>query len=419
MSHIRSYRFQLRLKPAQERLLRRWSGGLRWIWNRAIAKQLERRNRGETYANYAHMCKWLTEWRNDPSTAWLSEGPVAPQQQVLKRLHAAYSRFFTKGGGYPKFHVRGQEQGLRFPNPTYIEVDQENSRIKVMKLGWVRARLSQAIPGVLKNATLKWKGGRWFGIVQVELPDVLPAAGVAPTLGIDLGLKTFATASDGSQITPLAALEKKQRRLKRYQRAVSRKCKGSKNRRKAVDRLAKLHREISRQRTDWLHKLTTKLANCHAVIAIEDLNIHSMAASAKGSVDAPGKNVMAKAGLNRAILSSGWGEFRRQLAYKLAWRGGELIRVDPRFTSQRCSSCGQASALNRLSQSSFRCVDCGYADNADLNAAKNILTAGYAAWAERLAAPAACGEEVRHFAVEKRQSAASVKQEPTEGPVCE
>lgn len=239
----------------------------------------------------------------------------------------------------------------------------------------------------------------------------------APTLGIDLGLAQFAAMSDGTCVAPLKALAKQQVRLKRYQRSVSRKKKGSNNRKKAVAKLAALHRRIAHQRADWLHKLTSAVADRHPVVALEDLCIKKMAASARGTTDAPGKNVRAKAGLNRSILDAAWGEFARQITYKLQWRGGRAIFVSPAYTSRTCRICQHESAENREAQSVFACVACGHTENADIHAAKNILAAGHAVWAserESAASPAACGGVVRRAASARALRAAPVKQEPTE-----
>lgn len=411
---LSAYKFQLRCKPVQEQQLRRISGGLRWVWNAALARQKERHAAGEKYAGYAQMCKWLTEWRNAPETPWLADGPIHPQQQVLRRLDASYKRVLEKQAGFPKFCRRGEELGIRYPDPKQFALDQTNGRVKLPKLGWMRLRQSQEIEGQLRNISLRREGASWFCAIQVEKCDVAPAQDLVPTLGIDVGLVLFAATSAGQTIVPLKALARKQRHLKRYQRAVSRKVRGSANRRKAISRLGCLHRKIARQRSDWLHKLTTDLADRHPVIAIEDLKIKNMSASAAGTIEKPGKNVKAKSGLNRSILDAAWGEFGRQLEYKLAWRGGQLLRVNPAHTSQRCSCCGHVAAENRRSQANFHCVTCGYAENADVNAAKNILAAGLAAWAQCEAAPAACGEDVRREAVAKPRRAASKKQEPTE-----
>jgi putative transposase len=409
---IKAYRFQLRTRPNTKRLLRRFVGSCRWVWNRAIAEQQRRREAGEKFAGHAAMCQWLTGWRHASETIWLAETPIHPQQQTLRRLEAAYQRFFTGQGGYPKFKGRGQDAGLRFPDPKQFTLDQANARTRLPKLGWLRLRQSRPVPGTLKNATVTQERGRWFVSLQVELPDVLPAAGLAPTLGIDLGVALFAATSDGQRVEPLNALKRQARRLKHAQRRVSRKVKGSRNRRKAIDRLGRLHARIAHQRADWLHKLSTQLADAHPVIAIEDLKVQAMSASAAGTPDKPGRRVRQKAGLNRAILDQGWAEFRRQLDYKCAARGGAVVAVPAAYTSQTCSACGYVSRDNRPTQARFACVACGHTDNADLNAAQNILAAGHAVWVAR---PDACGVAVSRAKPVRVKRAATMKQEPAEG----
>jgi putative transposase len=431
-SLIVAYRFALRTRPAAEAKLRRWAGALRWVWNEALREQRARHAQGKKYAGFAEMCKWLTAWRNSPAKAWLSEGPIHPQQQVLRRLDEAYKRFFEaakagKAGGRggvspPQFKRRGQEPGIRFPDPKQFAIDEPNARIKLPKLSWVRLRLSQPVKGVLRNVSVTSEGSgkhqRWFASLQVEQRETVQSLGLAPGLGIDLGLAKFAALSDGRTIDPLQALAKQQRRLRHHQRAVARKVRGSANRKKAVQRLGDLHRRIARQRTDWLHKLTTKLADAHPVIAVEDLMVKKMSASARGTAEAPGKNVRQKAGLNRGILDAAWGKFGRQLEYKLQWRGGQLVLVNPAYTSRTCRICGHESAENRKSQALFSCVACGHTENADAHAAKNILAAGHAVWANELARrPAACGGAVRLAGRASAKPAAPAKQEPTEAKV--
>ena len=211
---------------------------------------------------------------------------------------------------------------------------------------------------------------------------------------------------------PIHPLQQTLRRLEAaYQRAVSRKVKGSSNRRKAVDRLGRLHARIAAQRNDWLHKLSTRLADSHPVIAIEDLRVAAISTSAACTSEAPGKQVRQKAGLNRAILDQGWAEFRRQLKYKCVARGGTVMPVNPAYTSQRCRYCGHVSPDNRQTQSVFACVACGHTENADTNAAKNILAAGLAVWS---CGTAACGEDVRRAKPARAKRAAALKQEPAE-----
>lgn len=421
MPSIRAHRFQLRLKSSSERQLRRIAGGLRWIWNQALAEHKRRHAAGEKFASYVDMCKWLTTQRHAPTTAWLSEGPIHPQQQVLKRLDEAYKRFFAKAGGFPSFKKRGQEPGIRFPDKKQFNLDAANGRIQVPKLGWLRFRMSQPVAGELRNLSLTREGKKWFVSIQVETNETINSLGVPPTLGIDLGLAAFAATSDGALVEPLKALSKQQVRLRRYQRSVSRKTKGSANRRKAVQKLGDLHRKIAHQRSDWLHKLTTNLADSHPVIALEDLRVKNMSASAKGTAVRPGKNVRQKAGLNRGILDAAWGEFARQLTYKVRWRGGQVILVDSAYTSQSCRICKQTSAENRKTQSVFSCVACGHTENADIHAAKNILARAIAQFEEARKAAghaaSACGEVVRRRRPVKASGAASRKQEPTEARV--
>jgi putative transposase len=164
----------------------------------------------------------------------------------------------------------------------------------------------------------------------------------------------------------------------------------SKNRSKARKRLAEFQTRISRRRRDAIHKATTYLSKNHGRVVVEDLRVKNMTASAKGTLEAPGKNVKAKAGLNRVILDKGFGEIRRQLEYKCRWYGSELVAVNPAYTSQRCHQCGHTEAGNRPSQAVFRCLKCGHEANADVNAAKNILKAGIGLPAAGLAAEA-CG----------------------------
>lgn len=147
---------------------------------------------------------------------------------------------------------------------------------------------------------------------------------------------------------------------------------------KQKDAVTRLHIRIANARNDYLHKITTVISKNHALVVLEDLKVSIMSASAKGTIDCPGRNVNAKSGLNKFILDQGWFEFRRQLDYKLFWRGGILITVPPQYTSPKCPTCQFVSPDNRKSRSVFRCVNCGHTNNADHVAAINILAAGHA-----------------------------------------
>lgn len=221
-----------------------------------------------------------------------------------------------------------------------------------------------------------------------------------------MGIARFATLSDGTFVEPLNSFKKHEKRLAKYQRRMCRKVKFSKNWHKAKRKVQKTHTTIANARKDFLHKTTTAISKNHAMVAIEDLQVRSMSKSSKGTTEAPGKNVAAKSGLNKAILDQGWGEFRRQLQYKLNWSGGVLIPVPAHYTSQTCPACGHVAKESRQTQALFACVDCGHEDNADTVGAVNVLARGHRV--------AACGEDGAGLARKRKTKPVSAKQEPTE-----
>ena len=209
-------------------------------------------------------------------------------------------------------------------------------------------------------------------------------------VGIDMGIKKLCAMSDGTVVENQDCFKKYRNVLAKLQRKLTRKQKFSKNFYKLKVKITALHIKIAETRRDYITKETTIIANSHGMVALEDLKIMVMSESAKGTIDNPGNHVKQKAGLNRSILDASWGEFRRQLEYKLDWRNGILVLVDPKNTSRKCSNCGHTAKENRRTQAEFVCVSCGYTDDADVNAAINILRAGYARLAcESSAAPMA------------------------------
>jgi putative transposase len=246
-------------------------------------------------------------------------------------------------------------------------------------------RKSREIVGTLRNATVICKAGRWSVSVQTEREAPEPTPRTAPEIALDLGVATFATTSSGVRIDPDAeiflTLKRAGERLRWEQRKLSRKDRTgskSKNFRKQKLRVARTHEKISNMRLDFLHKISTAIGETQAVVFVEDLKNRNMSRSARGTVNAPGKNVRQKSGLNRSILSQGWGIFLTLLDDKLSQNGGRLVRVPSQCTSQTCSACGHVSPENRKTQEAFVCLVCGHAENADANAAKNILRAGQA-----------------------------------------
>jgi putative transposase len=314
-------------------------------------------------------------------------------------LGRGYKNFFEKRADFPRFKKKGRSSdSFRFPDGKQFTVDQQNGRIKLPKLGWIRYRNSREILGTAKNITVSSNGGKWFVSIQTEREVEPPIPASISSIGIDVGIARFATMSDGSFVAPLNSFKKHQQRLAKYQRRMSRKVKFSRNWKKAKTQVQKIHTSIANARKDFLHKTTTTISQNHGLVCVEDLQVRNMSKSSKGMVETPGKKVSQKSGLNRAILDQGWGEFRRQLDYKLNWNGGTLLAVPPHNTSRTCPCCGHVSKDNRLTQAKFLCVDCGYENNADVVGAINVLARGHRVLA--------CGEPV--------PSGRSMKQEPAE-----
>ncbi len=376
--------------------MRRFAGACRFVFNRALALQNENHEAGNKYIPYGKMASWLVEWKNATETQWLKYSPSQPLQQSLKDLERAYKNFFQNRAAFPRFKKRGQNDAFRYPQG--VKLDQENSRIFLPKLGWMRYRNSRQVTGVVKNVTVSQSCGKWYISIQTESEVSTPVHPSASMVGLDAGVAKLATLSDGTVFEPVNSFQKNQKKLARLQRQLSRRVKFSNNWQKQKRKIQRLHSRIANIRRDYLHKVTTTVSKNHAMIVIEDLKVSNMSKSAAGTLSQPGRNVRAKSGLNRSILDQGWYEMRRQLEYKQLWSGGQLLAVPPAYTSQRCACCGHTAKENRLSQSQFRCQVCGYTANADVNGARNILAAGHAVLA--------CGEMV--------QSGRSLKQEPTE-----
>ena len=380
MQRRQAYQFELKPNGDQQRNMRRFAGSCRFVFNRALAVQQERYAQGEKKLGYAGLCKELTAWRNSPETAWLADAPVHPLQQALKDLERAYSNFFAKRADFPRFKKKGQHDAFRYPDPKQIKLDQSNSRIFLPKLGWLRYRNSRSVLGTVKNVTVRQSSGKWFVSIQTER-EVEPPIPNGGAVGIDLGIARFATLSDGTFHAPLHSFKRLQTALRKAQQAMSRKVKFSHNWKKGKAKIQNIHTRIGNARRDYLHQTSTAISQNHAMVCIEDLQVRNLSTSAAGTVEAPGRNVRAKSGLNRSILDQGWFEFRRQLDYKLAWNGGWLVAVPPQNTSRTCPCCAHVSAENRQTQARFACVECGFEEHADVVGAINILRAGHARFA--------------------------------------
>lgn len=397
MEILQAYKFQLRPKTGQESLMRRFAGCCRFVWNKALALEKETYENEGKRLGFSLLCKFLRDWKKENATSFLSEAHSQILQQVLKDLDRAYKNFFEKRAGFPRFKKKGLHDAFRYPQG--FKLDESNSRIFLPKIGWIRYRNSRKIEGTPKQVTVSLSAGKWYVSIQTEREVPEPVHPSQSVVGVDMGVARFATLSDGSCIKPLHSFRKHEKKLAKLQRKLAKRVKFSANWRKLKARIQRLHRTIANVRNDFLHKTTTSISKNHTLVVIEDLKVQNMSRSASGTLDHPGKNVRVKAGLNKSILDQGWFEFRRQLAYKLAWLGGTLLLVPPQYTSQTCSHCGCVDKSNRVSQAKFKCTACGFECNADHNAALNILAAGQAV--------SACGAG--------RAQAPASKQEPACG----
>lgn len=397
MQRLQAFKFELMPTGEQQRKMRQFAGACRFVYNRTLALQKETYEAGGKYISKFSVGKYLTQWRNSADTPWLSDAPRHALMMAQQACDRAFQNFFAKRADFPRFKRKGDSDRFQFPDKNQIVVDSANGRIKVPKLGWLRYRNSRTVLGEVRSATVSLRAGKWF-VSILTARDVEQPVPHGAAVGIDVGVARFATLSDGTYIPPLASFRKHEQRLAKYQRRMARKVKGSANWKRAKVRIQRIHARIANARADFLHKASNTISKNHAMIAVEDLQVRNMSKSAKGTAEAPGRNVRAKSGLNKSILDQGWGEFRRQLEYKTAWNGGYFVAVPPKNTSRTCPRCGHISAENRKTQSLFACIKCGHTANADHVGAINVLAAGHAVLA--------CGEKV--------QSGRSKKQEPTE-----
>ena len=373
--------FKYRLKPseAQAQMLTQFTGHCRFVWNKVLSINLARLKEKQSIMWYGEADYWSKLWKRSDEYSFLKEAPAHCIQQKLRALDKAFKDAFDKhqpNKRMPKLKKRGQDDGIRFPEPNHIKLD--GKRVSLPKLGWIRFYKSRDIVGVVKNATVSKYAGHWYISIQTEIEIETPSHPAKTAVGIDLGVSKLFALSNGKTKGPLNSFKKHQQRLAQLQRRQSKKKQFSSGWQKHKRKIQKLYAKIANCRKDYLHKSTTDFCKNHAMIVIEDLQISNMSKSAKGDMAQPGRNVKAKSGLNKSILDQGWYEVRRQLAYKQKWRGGDLIVVCAKYTSQTCSCCGFVDKASRPSQSEFCCTKCGFALNADVNAAKNILAAGHA-----------------------------------------
>ncbi len=365
-------------------------GHARFVWNLAVEQHQHWKPGRKSAPGFAEQCRQLTEARAEFD--WLRAGSIIVQQQALKDFAQAMANFFNGTHRRPTWRKAGRGEGFRIVavKPADVRRLSRNvGEVKVPKVGWVRFRWSRAVPeGVKSYRITRDRAGRWH-VAFAAAPAPIGAPGTGESVGVDRGVAVSAALSTGELLSVPGLRETEAVRLARLQRKLARAQRGSNRRAKVKAAIAKLKAREADRRKDWIEKTSTRLASQFDVIAVEDLNIPAMTRSAKGTMDAPGRSVRAKAGLNRGILAAGWGRLVERLEHKAP---GRIVKINPRFTSQRCSACGTVDRQARESQMRFRCRSCGYAGNADVNAARNIrmAAAGHAVDArggDRVAGP--------------------------------
>ena len=371
-------RFRLLPAPAQEAVLRDHCGHARYVWNLAVEQHAHWRPGRKGAPGYLEQCRQLTAAR--AGHPWLAAGSQTVQQQALRDFARAMAAFFDPGNpaGRPSWRKAGRDEGFRIVGRgrqwDVRRVSRKVGQVWVPKAGWVRFRWSRAVPPDAKSYRVtRDRAGRWH-VAFAVIPAPVPAPGNGQVVGIDRGVAVSAALSTGDLLHCPGLAARERRRLRRLQRRLARAKRGSNRRGRVKHAIARLRARETDRRKDWAEKASTGIARRFDVIRVEDLQIGNMTRSAKGTRSDPGQNVRQKAGLNRAILGSGWGLLVRRLQDKAP---GRVEKVRPAFTSQRCSACGQADRDSRQSQAVFRCTACGFACNADVNAAINIA-AGHA-----------------------------------------
>jgi putative transposase len=400
----RAYKTELDLNDQQVTACRQHAGAARWAYNWGLQVKQERYKASRRSPTAIDLHRELNALKKT-DFPWMYHVSKCAPQEALRNLDAAFTNFFRRCAlkkqgkwkgklGYPQFKTK--KKGLGSFRLTGRIVVSEKA-IVLPRLGRLRLKEWGYLPASsevqILSATVSEQAGHWYVSVQVEQEQAVPD-NTSPVCGIDLGIKNLATLSDGEVIPNPRHLKRRLKKLKRLQRVVSRRKKGGTNRKKAVRKLARLHRRIKNQRQNTLHQVTTRLAKTKSVLVIEDLNVRGM---------------LKNHHLAQAIGDVGFYEFKRQLLYKASWYGSRVILADRwEPSSKRCSGCGWLDADLTLADRTFHCEPCGLVLDRDLNAAINL---------EKLAGSSsdsqnACGVAGAGARSGPRVKLAAVKQEP-------
>ncbi|MEV5705134.1 transposase [Actinoallomurus sp. NPDC052274] len=365
-------RFRLAPTPAQEQALLEHCSHARYVWNLAVEQHLAWRPGRKNAPDYAEQSRQLTEVRK--AFPWLATGSQTVQQQALRDFAQAMSNFFVGTHGRPTWRKAGVHEGFRIVGKRGKHWDvrrlsRKTGEAWVPKVGWVKFRWSREVTDDAKSFRVRRdRAGRWHVCFAV-IPPPVDAPGTGEVVGVDRGVVVSAAPSTGEKLSVPGLRDTEAIRLRRLQRRLARGKPGSNRRARVKTAIARIKARQTDRRKDWMEQTSTALARRYDVIRMEDLKIKNMVRSVRGTLDAPGKNVRAKSGLNRSIHAAGWGLLMTRLEQKAP---GRVEKVDPAYTSQICHACGHRAAESRESQAVFRCRACGHVDHADVNAAKNI-----------------------------------------------
>lgn len=361
---LKAYKFRLYPNKNQEKIINQILGSVRFVYNHCLYLKNERYTNGKQKFSYSDMSKHITDLKKCEEYEWLKISDSIALQQSLRNLDQAFQRFFKKQAKYPKFHSKHKKNSYRTMNiNNNIHID--NSKLRLPKLGLVKFSQSRFFNGIIKNATVsKTPSNKYFVSLLVKEEDCFGVS-QANEVGIDLGIKDFAICSDGMKYHyDGRKLKKLNKKLKKLQRKFARTQNKSHNHEKMRIKVARQYERISNIKTDFLHKLSTKLINENQVISIETLRI---------------KNMLKNRRLSRNIHEMSWNKFVNMLEYKANWKMNcKVVKIDTFFaSSQTCSSCGYKNKEVRdLSIREWTCPSCGKHHDRDINASKNILTEG-------------------------------------------